>query len=165
MGADMAPGLAISVATRGKINPTLALPDRQDLPVELRIRDPRRQGPRHCHAPTRPSMQLSSSQLRSLPTKRLEKLIGEDWPVVAASSPRSRSGCSRKPAPSRLPRPPRPSMPTPSSWMKSWPRPRDSQLRSWTSRCQRQAVTLIGTIVGGGGMAATHQDRRLRGQP
>jgi hypothetical protein len=152
MGADMAPGLAISVATRGKINPTLGyLTGKTYLSsygsAILGGKD-------HDTATTYATIDAALEYAtEKLPTKRLEKLIGEagggggikssikKWLLQEAGTEQ---------------------IATATQTINAYAFELDEELaaaQGWEEildiQGQRQAVTLIGTIVGGGGMAAT----------
>ena len=152
MGADMAPGLAISVATRGKFNPTLGYLTGKTYLSSYGSAIVA--GKDHDTATTYATIDAALEYATErLPTKRLEKLIGEagggggikssikKWLLQEAGTEQ---------------------IATATQTINAYAFELDEELAAATGvaevleiQGQRQAVTLIGTIVGGGGMAGT----------
>jgi hypothetical protein len=151
MGADMAPGLAISVATRGKINPTLPyltgktyLSSYGSAILGGKDHDTATQ-----YATIDAALEYATERL---PTKRLEKLIGETGQGGIKSSIKKwllqEAGTEQ--------------IATATQTINAYAFELDEELAAAQSAAEvleiqgrRQAVTFIGTLVGGGGMAAT----------
>ncbi len=152
MGADMAPGLAISVATRGKLNPTLHyltgktyLSSYGSAIIAGKDNDTAMQ-----YATIDAALEWATEKL---PTQRLEKLFGE---AAGGSGIKSsiKKWLLQEGATEQLA--------TATQTINAYAHDLDEELaaaKGWEEvmeiQGRRQAVTLIGTIVGGGGMSGT----------
>ena len=152
MGADMAPGLAISVATRGKFNPTLGYLTGKTYLSSYGSAIVA--GKDHDTATTYATIDAALEYATErLPTKRLEKLIGEagggggikssikKWLLQEAGTEQ---------------------IATATQTINAYAFELDEELAAATGAAEvleiqgrRQAVTFISTLVGGGGMAAS----------